>query len=209
MIPKLHSALLKITALLCVCVMTFTAQAGTVSSTLDLTTSEPDISSGFISTSYIGNSSSGAFTATGFATGLTNMGVNEPIAGGSFDITANIQALAGTADGILNIGGSIAALGFNTGTLLTATLAQVGGPSAALNFVFNVTGGDAAALYGGVGAEVGVIMGFTGYNGIASFGGDFNSAAFAATANAFAVPLPSTVALFLIGFAALGVRRKV
>ncbi len=204
---QINRSLLKASVLLLTSLFIVNAQAGVVNSTLALTTTNPDISSGFITSDYTGDSTGGLFTANGFATQLTTaIPTNEAIANGTFNLTANIQESAGTANGLLSIGGTIAALGFNSATLITGNLLQVGGPSIALNFLFNVTGGDAASLYGGIGSTIGVIMNFTGYNG--DFNADFASDPDNATSDTFAVSAPNSLSIFLIGFIALGLRKK-
>jgi hypothetical protein len=203
-----NRSLLKASVLLFTSLFIFNAQAGVVNSTLALTTINPDISAGFITATYVGDSTSGVFTANGEASQLTTVTpTNETIDGGTFSLNANIQESAGTADGLLSIGGTIAALGFNSNTLITGTLLQVGGPNIALNFLFNVTGGDAAALYGGIGSTIGVIMNFTGYDG--GFNAAFNSTN-PASADTFSVEVstPNSLSIFLIGFLALGLRKK-
>ncbi|WP_371375145.1 hypothetical protein [Thalassotalea aquiviva] len=203
-IHKLFTTGFKI--LLVVLLMSFKAQAGVINSTLDQTPEDPDIASSFINTTYVGDADSGTLTASGLAVRLTNLGVGSSITDGSFNITADIMANAGTASGSLEIGGTIASLGFNSGNLLTGTLAMIGGPSMNLNFLFEITGGDAAVLYGGIGAFAGVIMSGSGFDGVSSFTGDFSGAF--ATADTFAVPLPGTIGLMLIGLIALGTRKK-
>jgi hypothetical protein len=206
----INRSLLKASVLLFTSLFIFNAQAGVVNSTLALTTTNPDISSGFITSNYAGDSTSGVFSADGFALQLTTaIPTNEAITGGSFDLTANIQESLGTADGVLSIGGTIGNLGFNSNTLITGTLLQVGGINMALNFLFNVTGGDAAALYGGIGSTIGVIMNFTGYNG--GFNAAFASDIENASSDTFAVEVstPNSLSIFLIGFIALGLRKKI
>ena len=206
---QINGSLLKASVLLFTSLFIFNAQAGVVDSTLALTTTDPDISSGYITSNYVGNSTSGEFSANGWALQLTTVipsSIN--IVSGSFELTANIQESAGTADGVLSIGGTIASLGFTSNTLITGTLLQVGGPYMALNFLFNVTGGDAATLYGGIGSTIGVIMNFTGYNG--GFNAAFASGQEGASSDTFAVEVatPNSLSIFLIGFIALGLRKK-
>jgi hypothetical protein len=208
---QINGSLLKASVLLFTSLFIFNAQAGVVNSTLALTTTNPDISAGFITSNYTGDSTSGVFTADGYASVLTTVipsvvPIDEGT--GTFDLTANIQESLGTADGVLSIGGTIASLGFYSSTLITGTLLQVGGPYMALNFLFNVTGGDAATLYGGIGSTIGVIMNFTGYNG--SFNAAFASDIENASADTFAVEVatPNSLSIFLIGFIALGLRKK-
>jgi hypothetical protein len=138
-----------------------------------------------------GNNAGGTLTASGNANVFSPPG--SPlgnIAGGTFNINANINFNAQTASGTLSIGGTIAGLGFNSGTLLTGTLnstpaSQTFGAGAGdpLEFLFTVTGGDAAGLYGGVGSTAGIILSQSGYAG--SFAGDFSSAPFGALADTF------------------------
>jgi hypothetical protein len=205
----INRSLLKASVLLFTSLFIFNAQAGVVNSTLALTTTNPDISSIVRNAEYAGNSTSGTFTSLGQASQLTTAALtNETIDAGTFELNANIQQSAGTADGLLSIGGTITTLGFSSGTLITATLLQVGGPNAALNFLFNVTGGDAAAIYGGVGATIGLIMNSTGYNG--SFNAAFASDPSGASSDTFVVEVatPNSVSIFLIGFMVLGLRKK-
>lgn len=205
---QINRSLLKASVLLFTSLFIVSAQAGVVNSTLALTTTNPDISS-ILNAQYTGDSTAGTFTSFGQASQLTTAALtNETIDAGTFELNANIQENAGTADGLLSIGGTIAAQGFNSSTLITATLLQVGGPNTALNFLFNVTGGDAAALYGGVGATIGVIMNGTGYNG--NFNAAFESLGnFGASSDTFVVevPTPNSLSIFLIGFIALGLRK--
>jgi hypothetical protein len=140
------------------------------------------------------------------------------IAGGSFDINANVNFNAQTASGSLSIGGTIAGLGFNSGTLLTGTFSSApgsqsfgAGPGDPLEFLFDVTGGDAAALYGGVGSTAGVILANSGYSG--SFASNFTSGPFQAVSDTFVqasggVPLPGTLWLMLFGGGLLLSRRS-
>ena len=177
---------------------------------LNLVQGPPDIESSFITVDYVGNSIDGLLTASGFANVLTPPGSPAGnIAGGTFDIIASIQENALTASGSLNIGGTIAALGFNSGTLLTGNLSALGTPLAGdnLEFLFNVTGGDAAGLYG---STAGVILSFSGYPG--SFATTFTSGAFQALADTFGqqVSEPASLALMLGagGLMLLGRRRR-
>ena len=170
---------------------------------LNLVPGTPDILSNFITTSYVGDSNNGTLTASGFSSVITPPGAPAGnIAGGTFDINASIQENALTASGSLSIGGTIAGLGFNSGTLLTGTMSAFGaGPGDPLEFLFSVTGGDAAALYGGIGAQAGVILSNSGYSG--SFAQNFTGGAFQSLADTFGpangVPLPGTLVLMLSG----------
>jgi cysteine-rich repeat protein len=158
---------------------------------LNLTPGTPDIQSSFINVAYVGNNAGGVLTASGFANVLTPPGSpGGNITGGTFDINANINFNAQTASGSLVIGGTIAGLGFNSGTLLTGVFNSTAGsqtfgagPGDPLEFLFTVTGGDAAALYGGVSSTAGVILSQSGY--IGSFASNFTSAPFGALADTF------------------------
>jgi hypothetical protein len=167
----------------------------------------PDIASSFITVGY--NAGTDAFTASGFAFLLDDDGSVPPedIVAGTFDLSASINA-SGNLDlsnGTLEIGGTVASLGFTGGTLLTGDLTAFGFPDLGgdpLEFLFTVTGGDAAGLYGGVGSIGGIIL-----SGDTGFTGDFNNN-FAGTGSAVAdvappVPLPAAVWLFGAGLLAL------
>lgn len=187
---------------------------------LNLIPGVPDIESAFIDVDYFGNNTTGTLTANGFAQVLTPPGSPVGnIAGGSFDINSTINFNAMTASGSLDIGGTIASQGFNSGTLLTGTLSSSpgnqtfgAGPGDPLEFLFSVTGGDAAGLYGGVGSTAGVILSQSGYTG--SFASSFSSAPFGGLADTFGqqqtVDAPGSFVLLLMSGAlvACGRRRK-
>jgi hypothetical protein len=193
------------------------ALAGPVSAAtipaLNLTPGLPDIESSFITVDYVGNSNTGILTASGFANRLTPPGSpSGNIAGGFFDINASINENAMTANGSLTIGGTIVSLGFNSGTLLTGSLADFGaGANDPLEFLFNITGGDAAGLFG---PQAGVILSQSGYSG--SFAANFSSGAFLGLSDTFSasvnpVPVPAAIWLFgtaLIGLVGFGKRMK-
>ena len=180
------------------------AQAAQAFPALNLTTGIPDLESSFIDVSYTGDSTTGLLTASGFANVLTPPGSpSGNITGGTFDISATINENALTASGTLNIGGTIAGLGFNSGTLLTGTFSSTAGNPVfgagagdPLEFLFDVTGGDAAGLFG---TTAGVILSQSGYSG--SFGGDFASAHFGGLADTFEqqVPEPGPLTLLFAG----------
>ena len=130
----------------------------------------PDIVSGFIDVNY--DAGSNALSADGFALQLDAPGINA-IAGGLFDLDAVIDNAGNLVGGSFSIFGTIAGLGFNSGTLLTGNLTAFGFPDAGgnpLEFLFTVTGGDAAALFG---ADGGMILGQTGFGG--DWGSDFDN----------------------------------
>ena len=123
----------------------------------------PDIVSAFIDVNY--DAGSGALTADGFALQLDGGGGLFPVAGGLFDLNATVDSAGNLIGGTVSILGTIAGLGFNSGTLLTGSLSALGFPDAGgnpLEFLFDVTGGDAAALFGSVG---GIILGASGFDG--------------------------------------------
>lgn len=174
----------------------------------------PDISSAFIDVTY--GAGSDTFAASGFAQELDDDGIGSPeaIAGGTFDINASINSSGVASGGTLTIGGTIASLSFNTGTLLTGILTAFGFPNAGgdpFEFLFEVTGGDAAGLYGSLPA--GVILSGTKFGG--SFNVDFDnlSGGLQGTGLAFSntapVPEPGTLLLLLSGIGVLfGLRKR-
>jgi hypothetical protein len=182
---------------------------------LSLISGTPNIESSFITVDYTGNNAGGTLTASGFANVLTPPGSpTGNITGGTFDINANINFNALTANGTLSIGGTVAALGFNSGTLLTGTFSSTAGNPTfgagagdPLEFLFDVTGGDAAGLFGGGVGSAGVILSQSGYTG--SFGSNFTSGPFLALADTFFVPEPSSLAMCgLCGLLSLGLRGR-
>lgn len=185
--------------------MFLTAQAQAFAP-LNLSPSPPDIVSSFINVSY--DATSDILTASGFALEL-NVPPTETIAGGTFDLTANINDLGDAFGGTLDIGGTIAGLGFNSGTLLTGTLSAFGGATGSdtLEFLFDVTGGDAAGLFGDT---AGVILNNVGSTNLpADFASNFSGPVFGSTADTFAqVPEPGTLGLLLAGGGLLGLSRR-
>ena len=154
----------------------------------------PDVMSSFISVNYV--AATDTLTASGFALTLDDDGSVPPenIAGGSFDVSAAIDGAGNPLGGTLTIGGTVASLGFNSGTLLTGSLTGFGFPAVGdpLELLFSVTGGDAAGLFGGIGPTVGVILTGSGFSG--SFASDFSGPVFGGVADtAPLVPLPSAL----------------
>ena len=183
---------------------------------LNLTLNDvPDIVSQFIDVTY--DASLQTLSASGFALELDDDGSvpPEPIAGGTFDLTATIDNAGNLVNGTIAIGGTVASLGFNSGTLLTGTLTAFGFPSVGgdpFEFLFDVTGGDAAALYGAGSVPAGVILSGTGFGG--DFGSDFDNLSTSpgtgiAVANVGTVPIPAALWLFASGLLGLiGLARR-
>ena len=199
-------------ALSALLVFSASAQAAPLNLTLN---DFPDIVSAFIDVTYDADTDS--FSASGFALELDDDGSvpAEAISGGTFDLSAIIDDAGALVGGSLTIGGTVASLGFNSGTLLTGTLTAFGFPDAGgdpLEFLFDVTGGDLAPLYGSL--PGGVILSFTDFTG--DFTADFDNlingdpGTGSAVANVAPVPVPAAVWLFgsgLLGLAGLGRRR--
>jgi len=152
-------------------------------------------------------------TVSGNASTLEDDGVgpaesiDSTCCGTTFNLSATIDSAGIASGGSLTIGGTVAALGFNSGTLLTGTLGSFGFPAAGgdpLEFVFDVTGGDAAGLFG---AQFGVVLTGTGLPPTL-FSGGFNSRAGQANAAAI-IPIPAAVWLFGSGLLGLmGIARR-
>ncbi|MBT8132096.1 MAG: hypothetical protein KJO35_07495 [Gammaproteobacteria bacterium] len=124
---------------------------------------QPDIVSIFIDTVY--NAGTQSLTADGFASQLDYDSVLSPesISGGLFDLDATVDNAGNLIGGSISIFGTIANLGFNSGTLLTGALTAIGSDisgDGTLEFLFSVNGGDAAALFGDIG---GIILAPTGF----------------------------------------------
>ena len=202
---RISGALLLVAAL--IMGMSSLAQAAPLNLSLN---PEPDISSAFINVNY--DASPNILTASGFANQLATGGSLFNIAGGSFDLVASVLDDGALTGGSLAIGGTIAGLGFNSGTLLTGSLSAIGFNQVndPLEFLFNVTGGDAAGLYGSLG---GIILNQTGFGG--SWATSFTSAPFGSLSDVGtvgAVPIPAAVWLFgtaLIGLVGFGRRKAV
>jgi hypothetical protein len=184
-----------------------TAQAASLNLTLN---DVPDIVSSFIDVTY--NATTDSFSASGFALELDDDGSvpAEAIADGIFNLSATIDATGALGGGALTIDGTVASLGFNSGTLLTGNLTAFGFPDAGgdpLEFLFDVTGGDAAGLYGSAPGGV-ILSGVTGFTG--DFSTNFTGDGFAVS-DVAPVPIPAAVWLFgsgLLGLAGIGRRRR-
>ena len=207
----LHRSLLQLSATLCASLLATTAQAALLNMTL---ANFPDIVSGFIDVSY--DASTQAFSASGFSLELKISGNSpEQITNGNFNLDATIDNNGSLFGGTLTIGGTIASLGFNSGTLVTGTLTAFGFPDDGgdlLEFHFDVTSGDAASLYGPRG---GIILGNSGFDGY--FSADFDNLAAGITGTGFgatdtasiATPVPAALWLFGSGLLCLaGITRR-
>ena len=173
--------------------MTGTAQATPLNLNLN---PYPDIYSNWITAVY---NTDTTFTADGYALTLDDdgIGVAENISIGTFDLDATISNSGVFSSGTLSIGGTVATLGFNSGTLLTGNLTAFGygGVNDPFEFLFDVTGGDAASLYGGVGSTGGVIMSLTSFP--SSFGSNWTSGSVSDTSDT-GTPIPEPASMFLL-----------
>ncbi|MEH6711497.1 MAG: PEP-CTERM sorting domain-containing protein [Paraglaciecola polaris] len=163
----------------------------------------PDIFSSFITVNY--NAGTDLLTASGFATAYFDGISGNGIEGGSFSLNATITDAGILSGGSLNIGGTIAALGFNSGTLLSGVITALGFDGAGgdpLEFLFSVTGGDLAAAYGGVGGTGGTILTNSGLPA-GLFANNFQNAAFSGLADV-GVPVPEPAGLLLLSSGLLG-----
>ena len=176
----------------------------------------PDITSGFIDITY--DAGTDVFDASGFSLAYDDDGSvpSEVITGGTFNISATIDADGTLSAGTLAIGGTIPSLGYISGTLLTGTLTSLGFIPAGgdpLEFLFDVeiTGGDLAPEYAG--HTCGVILGGTNFPG--SFAASFNNLFFdmegtgqGVSDTGVVVPEPATLGLLVFGLMASRLRRR-
>jgi len=176
---------------------------------LGLTLSDsPQIATFSIDVDYKKNQDS--FTADGNPLEFDNDGIGLPeiISNGTYSITATIDELGNASGGGIVIDGTVASLGFNSGTLLTGNLTAFGFPDAGgdpLEFLFDVTGGDAASLFGPV---IGVKLTDSGFTG--SFASNWkNNGNGKNTLASAVVPEPGTLLLMLTGLGVLfGLRKR-
>ncbi len=172
---------------------------------LNLPSPEPDVFSGSIQVDYDAMTDMLTAVGTAFSFTATMGGTQDPITGGSFDLSATIDAAGVASSAMLSIMGSVNGFGMN---LLTGTLAapvSFGFPEAAdaamgadtLEFIFDVTGGDLAPLYG---PQAFVILTGTGLDGNL-FSTSFSNNGLGLSDTA--LPEPSTVLLVLTGMLGL------
>lgn len=189
----------------------------------------PDISAGGITWDYGDEYGGGRSASTGagdyrlfqVTSGLPTsyidpVGDSFPIYAGTLDLIVGIDALRGidpaqlaanTVNGTDNliISGRFTPFVGPVEQLLTATISLLKDPSDnpdALQFVANVTGGTLASAYGGIGGEFVIFANATGIGGpwtgtpfvLESGSGDFATEL---------VPVPGSIALLLLGIAAM------
>jgi len=135
---------------------------------------------------------------SGFALELSFGGAVHTINDGSYSIFAEIDDAGNLLSGILDIGGTIDSLGYNSGTLLQGNLNAFGfGTNETLEFTFDVMGGDAASIYDGLGGTIIADSGFAG-DFSSDWGTDFGEAV-SDTGVVSSVPEPSTYLLMGLG----------
>ncbi len=170
----------------------------THAATLDLVLGLPDVASEFLDIAY--DADTDTLTADGFALTYDDNdigGDDLSIAGGTFSLTAIIDASGNFVSGSVSVGGTIASEGFTSGDLISGTLTDFGFPDAGgnpLEFIFTPTSGDLLSLYNG--REGGIILGATLFPG--SWAADWanNGTGVADTA-----PIPVPAGLLLLGSA--------
>ena len=174
----------------------------------------PDFVSGFLDVSY--DSITELFDASGFALEFDDDddGLPHGVDDGTFDLAATIGVDGTFLSGSLVIGGTIPALGFNSGTLLTGNVIELGYQPVngdPMEFLIDLTGGDAAGLYGV--DPIGVILAQSGFHG--SFATDFDNliGGLSGTGTGLSdtapvIPLPGTGLLALVGAGLVGLFRR-
>lgn len=174
------------------------------------TSPTPDLSALFVTVDYV--ASMDTFDASSTLLSLDDGISSYSVTGGALSLSATIDG-TGTLSpgGTLTVTGTIAGLGFNSGTILTGTLTALGFPDTGaqanvLEFLFTVTGGDAAGLYGSTGY---VALSSPGFDYQTGFTGDFStSSGGPLDIQSAVVPEPAGLSgLVLIGLG-LGLRRR-
>lgn len=187
------------------CIALFALASGAQAAPLGLTLQpSPDIVNSFIAVSY--DAATDSLSAMGFALEINHGGLmNADITDGLFTLDAVIDDAGNMSAGSFSITGTVAALGYMSGTVLTGTLDQFGFAlnGDPLEWIFTVTGGDAAPLYGAIG---GIILSQTGFSG--SWASDFQNDGFSGVADVAAVPVPAAAWLFLTALLSLGATRR-
>jgi len=174
--------------------------SGAQATPLNLTTTLPDIASGFITVSY--DASTHAFSATGFSLTLNNTNLDTF---GNYSITATILNNGTATGGSLFVGGTIGAA---TDPLLTGSLTALGFRNTGgdpLEFLFSVTGGSLASSFGSV---AGVILSGSSFPSTLFTASWFNDdSGVSDTFGVSEVPEPSIMLLLLSGIVGFGVRN--
>jgi len=165
---------------------------------LDLTLEEqPDIDSFFIDVQY--DATNDYLSMFGFASELAYNDTTYGIDDGIYALDAQIDDNGNLLGGLFSIEGTIDALGYDSGNLLTANLNAFGFSSnGILEFTLDIIGGDAMNIYNGLG---GTIIGGTGFTGDfnSDWGTQYSDAVSDTGVVASAVPEPSTYLLMGLG----------
>lgn len=175
---------------------------------LNLVPDQPDVTTSFMGVSF--DSGTSTFTANGFAVTLDLDGIAPPdhnITGGTYALTAVVDDI-GNASGTISIGGTVPALGFNSGTLLTGNIEAWGfvdGGGEIFEFLFAVTGGDLVPLYpvGTQATRGGTVINAVDSNFDGTFGSNFANSGFSGSSDTFPTPEPASIATMLIGLGLL------
>jgi len=185
-------------AALAVCQFTLFAPQAQASLDLDLADT-PEIAIGWVSVDY--DSTANELVVNEGYTGDINsaLGVSDTIANPGFNLTAFIDEFGTLSGGTVTITGTVAKLGFNSGTLLTGDLTAYGAQAGAagspqddpdlFEFLFTVKDGDAKLLYEAAGYAGAVLLSArTGFVG--SFASDFDGLEYGSANVLAAVPEP-------------------
>jgi hypothetical protein len=206
-------------------------QSAAIGGTLNLSPSPPDLGALSLTTSYAPSSgSTGTLSVTGWPTAFTYSGTHSAdidvtdTSNMCYDLQVLLNKNTGQLiSGSLTIGGSIAALGAKSGTLLTGTVTSFGympGGGNVFEFLLTPTGGDLKNYYSGkIGIEL--TAGFASDPKVphSSFTGSFltpfvspEMASLSDNFNFVSVPEPSSICLLTAslscGLLAVGRRRR-